>query len=50
MGTKRRSAPELEDQPFGTDFGNDNICDECSSTGTDDNGQLCKSCNGKGYR
>jgi DnaJ-class molecular chaperone len=28
----------------------DNICPECDSDGTDENGHLCKSCQGKGYR
>lgn len=33
----------LEKQP-------DNICPDCDSAGTDEDGHLCKSCQGKGYR
>lgn len=28
----------------------DNICPDCDSGGTDENGHLCKTCQGKGYR
>jgi len=27
----------------------DNLCPECDSSGMDENGHLCKACQGKGY-
>ena len=34
-----------EDQPVEPD----NICRECDGTGADEDGHLCKGCQGKGY-
>ena len=36
-------------EEFGTDNSDDNICPQCDSTGTDEDGHLCQSCQGKGY-
>jgi len=27
----------------------DKLCDQCDSSGMDENGHLCKACQGKGY-
>jgi hypothetical protein len=50
MSTEDRKRPDdspEEQKPFGSD-GDDNICDQCDSTGEVD-GRVCTNCNGKGY-
>jgi DnaJ-class molecular chaperone len=51
LGAWRSDCPDckanVEEKPFGS-AGDDNICDQCDSTGEVD-GRVCTNCGGKGY-